>query len=131
MNKSFTRMCYGERFPLRVADAKPQPVKKPGDDINKKLERILSMMEQMLAGVNKKQTDEKQERFNRACAEAEQGYSDRNPHIRRDENRLSIPVENQEVPTRKVKDTAIRSNYDRMCAEAAAAYAARNPHKRG
>ena len=125
-------MCYGERFPLRVADAKPQPVKKPGDDINKKLERILSMMEQMLAGVNKKQTDEKQERFNRACAEAEQGYSDRNPHLRRDENRLSIPVENQEIPTRKVKDTSIRSNYDRMCAEAAVAYAARNPHsKRG
>ena len=123
-------MCYGERFPLRVADAKPQPVKKPGDDIGAKLERILSMMEQMLAGVNKKQTDEKQERFNRACAEAEQGYSDRNPHIRRDENRLSIPVENQEIPTRKVKDTAIRSNYDRMCAEAAVAYAARNPHNR-
>lgn len=128
-------MFYGERFPLYVADAKPKPqvkpVKKPGDDISKKLEHVLLLLTQLLEGEQKARDKAKQRRFDQMCNEAQQGYRSRNPHTRRDETRLSIPVENQEVPTRKVKDTAIRSNYDRMCAEAAAAYAARNPHKRG
>ena len=41
-------MCYGERFPLYIKDAKPKPqakpVKKISDDTNKKLEHILLLL---------------------------------------------------------------------------------------
>ena len=54
MRQSFTRMCYGERFPLYVADAKPKPqakpVKKIGDDTNKKLEHILLLLTALFGG---------------------------------------------------------------------------------
>lgn len=123
-------MCYGERFPLRVADAKPQPVKKPGDDIGAKLEHVLLLLTQLLEGEQKARDKAKQRRFDQMCTEAEQGYSSRNPHNRRNQNRLSIRVENDQKPT-SVRDRAM-SSYDRACLESQSAYAARNPHsKRG
>ena len=134
MNKSFTRMCYGERFPLYVADAKPKPrvkpVKKIGDDTNKKLEHILLLLTQLLEGEQKARDKAKQRRFQEMCTEAEQGYSSRNPHNRRNQNRLSIRVENDQKPT-SVRDRAMMSSYERSCMESQGAYAARNPHKRG
>ena len=123
-------MCYGERFPLRVADAKPQPVKKPGDDTNRKLERVLLLLTQLLEGEQKARDRAKQRRFNQMCTEAQQGYRDRNPHTRRNQNRLSIRVENDQKPT-SVRDWAMMSSYERACMESQSAYAARNPHKRG
>ena len=131
MNKSFTRMCYGERFPLSVADAKPQPVKKPGDDINKRLEHVLLLLTQLLEGEQKARDRAKQRRFQEMCSEAQQGYSSRNPHNRRNQNRLSIRVENDQKPT-SVRDRAMMSSYERACLESQNAYSARNPHsKRG
>ena len=119
-------MCYGERFPLYVADAKPKPrvkpVKKIGDDTNKKLEHILLLLTQLLEGEQKARD---------MCTEAEQGYSSRNPHNRRNQNRLSIRVENDQKPT-SVRDRAMMSSYERACMESQGACAARNPHsKRG
>lgn len=128
-------MCYGERFPLYVADAKPKPqakpVKKIGDDTNKKLEHILLLLTQLLEGEQKARDKAKQRRFQEMCTEAEQGYSSRNPHNRRNQNRLSIRVENDQKPT-SVRDRAMMSSYERACMESQGAYAARNPHsKRG
>lgn len=134
MRQSFTRMCYGERFPLYIKDAKPKPqakpVKKISDDTNKKLEHILLLLTALLEGEKKARDTAKQRRFNQMCTEAQQGYRSRNPHTRRDQNRLSIRVENDQKPT-SVRDRAM-SSYDRACLESQSAYAARNPHgKRG
>ena len=130
MNKSFTRTCYGERFPLSVADAKPQPVKKPGDDTNRKLERVLLLLTQLLEGEQKARDRAKQRRFQEMCNEAERGYSGRNPHTRQNQNRISLRVENDQKPL-SVRDRAM-SSYERACIESQSAYAARNPHsKRG
>lgn len=126
-------MCYGERFPLSVADAKPKPqakpVKKISDDTNKKLEHILLLLTALLEGEKKARDTAKQRRFQEMCNEAQRGYRSRNPHTRRDQNRLSIRVENDQKPT-SVRDRAM-SSYDRACLESQSAYAARNPHKRG
>lgn len=127
-------MCYGERFPLYVADAKQKPrvkpVKKIGDDTNKKLEHILLLLTQLLEGEQKARDKAKQRRFQEMCTEAEQGYSSRNPHTRRDQNRLSIPIENCDQRPSAVRDRAM-SSYERACLESQNAYSARNPHKRG
>ena len=128
MGKNFTRMCYGERFPVRVADAKPQPVKKPGNDINKKLEHVLLLLTKLLEGEQKVYDKAKQQRFQKMCAEAEQGCGNRNPHNRRNKNRLSIPVESFDQKPLSVRDT---SSYDLVCMEAAMAYTSRNPHLKG
>ena len=120
-------MCYGERFPLSVADAKPKPVKKVSDDTNKKLERVIFLLTQLLAGEQKAQDKAKQRRFNQMCTEAEQGFRNRNPHTR--QNRISLRVENDQKPA-SVRDRAM-SSYERACMESQSAYAARNPHKRG
>ena len=135
MNKSFTRMCYGERFPLCVRDEKPKPQAKPvkqiSADTNKKLEHILLLLTALLEGEEKARDRAKRRRFDQMCTEAQQGYSSRNPHNRRNQNRLSIRVENDQKPT-SVRDRAMMSSYDRACLEAQNAYAARNPHsKRG
>lgn len=127
-------MCYGERFPLYIKDAKPKPqakpVKKIGDSTDKKLERIIFLLTQLLAGEQKARDKERQRRFNQMCNEAQQGYRSRNPHTRRDQNRLSIPIENCDQKPTAVRDRAM-SSYDRACLESQNAYAARNPHKRG
>ena len=123
-------MFYGERFPLSVADAKPQPVKKPGNDINKKLEHVLLLLTQLLEGEQKARDRAKQRRFQEMCNEAQQGYRSRNPHTWRNQNRLSIPIENCDQRPAAVGDRAMFS-YDRACLESQSAYAARNPHKRG
>lgn len=135
MRQSFTRMCYGERFPLYIKDAKPKPqakpVKKISDDTNKKLEHILLLLTQLLEGEQKARDKAKQRRFQEMCTEAEQGYSSRNPHNRRNQNRLSIRVENDQKPT-SVRDRAMMSSYERACLESQNAYADRHPHsKRG
>jgi len=127
-------MCYGERFPLYIKDAKPKPqakpVKKIGDSTDKKLERIIFLLTQLLAGEQKARDKERQRRFNQMCNEAQQGYRSRNPHTWRDQNRLSIPIENCDQRPAAVGDRAM-SSYDRACLESQSAYAARNPHKRG
>ena len=128
-------MCCGERFPLYIKDAKPKPqakpVKKIGDSTDKKLERIIFLLTQLLAGEQKARDKERQRRFNQMCNEAQQGYRSRNPHTRRDQNRLSIPIENCDQKPTAVRDRAM-SSYDRACLESQSAYAARNPHgKRG
>ena len=128
-------MFYGERFPLYVADAKPKPqvkpVKKPGDDISKKLEHVLLLLTQLLEGEQKARDKAKQRRFNQMCNEAQQGYRSRNPHTRQNQNRLSIRVEHDQKPT-SVRDRAMLSSYERACLESQNAYADRNPHsKRG
>ena len=128
-------MCYGERFPLYIKDAKPKPqakpVKKIGDSTDKKLERILLLLTALLEGEKKARDTAKQRRFNQMCTEAQQGYRSRNPHTRRDQNRLSIRVENDQKPT-SVRDRAMLSSYERACLESQNAYADRNPHsKRG
>lgn len=135
MSKSFSRMFYGERFPLYVADAKPKPqvkpVKKPGDDISKKLEHVLLLLTQLLEGEQKARDKAKQRRFNQMCNEAQQGYRSRNPHTRQNQNRISLRVENDQKPT-SVRDRAMMSSYERACMESQDFYAARNPHgKRG
>ena len=128
-------MCCGERFPLYIKDAKPKPqakpVKKIGDSTDKKLERIIFLLTQLLAGEQKARDKERQRRFNQMCNEAQQGYRSRNPHTRRDQNRLSIPIENCDQKPTAVRDRAM-SSYDRACLESQSAYADRNPHsKRG
>ena len=128
-------MCCGERFPLYIKDAKPKPqakpVKKIGDSTDKKLERIIFLLTQLLAGEQKARDKERQRRFNQMCNEAQQGYRSRNPHTWRDQNRLSIPIENCDRRPTAVRDRAM-SSYDRACLESQSAYAARNPHgKRG
>lgn len=127
-------MCYGERFPLYIKDAKPKPqakpVKKIGDSTDKKLERIIFLLTQLLAGEQKARDKERQRRFNQMCNEAQQGYRSRNPHARRNQNRLSIPIENCDRRPAAVRDRAM-SSYDRACMESQDFYAARNPHKRG
>ena len=128
-------MCYGERFPLYIKDAKPKPqakpVKKISDDTNKKLEHILLLLTQLLEGEQKARDKAKQRRFQEMCNEAQQGYRSRNPHTRRDQNRLSIRVENCDRKPICVRDRAM-SSYERACMESQGAYAARNPHsKRG
>ena len=128
-------MCCGERFPLYIKDAKPKPqakpVKKIGDSTDKKLERIIFLLPQLLAGEQKARDKERQRRFNQMCNEAQQGYRSRNPHTRRDQNRLSIPIENCDQKPTAVRDRAM-SSYDRACLESQSAYADRNPHsKRG
>ena len=128
-------MCYGERFPLYIKDAKPKPqakpVKKIGDSTDKKLERIIFLLTQLLAGEQKARDKERQRRFNQMCNEAQQGYRSRNPHTRRDQNRLSIPIENCDQKPASVRDRAM-SSYERACVESQNAYADRNPHsKRG
>lgn len=133
--KPFRAMVYGESFRLDVRDEKPkpkpQPVKKPGDDIGAKLEHVLLLLTQLLEGEQKARDKAKQRRFNQMCNEAQQGYSSRNPHNRRNQNRLSIRVENDQKPT-SVRDRAMMSSYERACMESQGAYAARNPHsKRG
>lgn len=127
-----THLFYGESFPLYVTDAKPkpQPVKNPGDDNNRKLERVIFLLTQLLAGEQKAQDKAKQRRFNQMCNEAQQRYRRRNPHNRRDQNRLSIPIENCDQRPASVRDRAM-SSYERACLESQNAYAARNPHKRG
>lgn len=130
--KPFRAMVYGETFRLDVRDEKPkpQPVKKISDDTNKKLEHILLLLTALLEGEKKARDKAKQRRFDQMCNEAQQGYRSRNPHTRRDQNRLSIRVENDQKPT-SVRDRAM-SSYDRACLESQSAYAARNPHsKRG
>ena len=132
MSKSFSRMFYGERFPLYVTDAKPKPQVKPAkkisDDINKKLERVLFLLTQLLEGEQKAQDRARQQRFQKMCAEAQQGYRSRNPHTRRDSNQLSIPVENCDRKPICVRDRAM-SSYERACLESQSAYAARHPHR--
>ncbi len=133
--KPFRAMVYGESFRLDVRDEKPkpkpQPVKKPGDDIGAKLEHVLLLLTQLLEGEQKARDRAKQRRFQEMCTEAEQGYSSRNPHNRRNQNRLSIRVENDQKPT-SVRDRAMMSSYERACLESQNAYSARNPHsKRG
>ena len=127
-------MVYGETFRLDVRDEKPKPqakpVKKISDDTNKKLEHILLLLTALLEGEKKARDKAKQRRFQEMCTEAEQGYSSRNPHNRRNQNRLSIRVENDQKPT-SVRDRAMMSSYERACMESQGAYAARNPHKRG
>lgn len=132
--KPFRAMVYGETFRLDVRDEKPKPqakpVKKISDDTNKKLEHILLLLTALLEGEKKARDKAKQRRFDQMCNEAQQGYRSRNPHTRRDQNRLSIRVENDQKPT-SVRDRAM-SSYDRACLESQSAYAARNPHsKRG
>lgn len=127
-------MCYGERFPLYIKDAKPKPqakpVKKISDDTNKKLEHILLLLTALLEGEKKARDTAKQRRFQRMCAEAERGYNDRNPHTRQNQNRISLRVENDQKPL-SVRDRSM-SSYERACIESQNAYAARNPHnKRG
>ena len=132
--KPFRAMVYGETFRLDVRDEKPKPqakpVKKISDDTNKKLEHILLLLTALLEGEKKARDKAKQRRFQEMCPEAEQGYSSRNPHNRRNQNRLSIRVENDQKPT-SVRDRAMMSSYERACMESQGAYAARNPHKRG
>lgn len=133
--KPFRAMVYGETFRLDVRDEKPkpkpQPVKKPGDDIGAKLEHVLLLLTQLLEGEQKARDRAKQRRFDQMCNEAQQGYRSRNPHTRRDQNRLSIRVENDQKPT-SVRDRAMMSSYERACMESQDFYAARNPHgKRG
>ena len=132
--KPFRAMVYGETFRLDVRDEKPKPqakpVKKISDDTNKKLEHILLLLTALLEGEKKARDKAKQRRFQEMCTEAEQGYSSRNPHNRRNQNRLSIRVENDQKPT-SVRDRAMMSSYERACMESQGAYAARNPHKRG
>ena len=132
--KPFRAMVYGESFRLDVRDEKPKPkprpVKQISDDTNKKLEHILLLLTALLEGEKKARDKAKQRRFDQMCNEAQQGYRSRNPHTRRDQNRLSIRVENDQKPT-SVRDRAM-SSYDRACLESQSAYAARNPHgKRG
>lgn len=134
MKQKFTRMCYGERFPLYVTDAKPNPAAKPAkrgsDDIGRKLERAIFLLTQFLEGEQKAKDRAKQRRFQRMCAEAERGYNDRNPHTRQNQNRISLRVENDQKPL-SVRDRSM-SSYERACIESQNAYAARNPHnKRG
>ena len=133
MRQSFTRMCYGERFPLYIKDAKPKPqakpVKKISDDTNKKLEHILLLLTQLLEGEQKARDRAKQRRFQEMCSEAQQGYRSRNPHTRQNQNRISLRVENDQKPA-SVRDRAM-SSYERACLESQNAYSARNPHKRG
>ena len=132
--KPFRAMVYGESFRLDVRDEKPKPkprpVKQISDDTNKKLEHILLLLTQLLAGEQKARDKERQRRFNQMCNEAQQGYRSRNPHTWRDQNRLSIPIENCDRRPTAVRDRAM-SSYDRACLESQSAYAARNPHKRG
>ena len=133
--KPFRAMVYGETFRLDVRDEKPKPqakpVKKISDDTNKKLEHILLLLTALLEGEKKARDKAKQRRFDQMCNEAQQGYRSRNPHTRRDQNRLSIRVENDQKPT-SVRDRAMLSSYERACLESQNAYAARNPHnKRG
>ena len=132
--KPFRAMVYGETFRLDVRDEKPKPqakpVKKISDDTNKKLEHILLLLTALLEGEKKARDKAKQRRFQEMCTEAEQGYSSRNPHNRRNQNRLSSRVENDQKPT-SVRDRAMMSSYERACMESQGAYAARNPHKRG
>lgn len=132
--KPFRAMVYGETFRLDVRDEKPkpkpQPVKKPGDDIGAKLEHVLLLLTQLLEGEQKARDKAKQQRFQKMCAEAQQGYRSRNPHTWRNQNRLSIPIENCDQRPAAVGDRAM-SSYDRACLESQSAYAARNPHKRG
>lgn len=132
--KPFRAMVYGETFRLDVRDEKPKPqakpVKKISDDTNKKLEHILLLLTALLEGEKKARDKAKQRRFDQMCNEAQQGYRSRNPHTRRDQNRISLRVENDQKPT-SVRDRAM-SSYDRACLESQSAYAARNPHsKRG
>lgn len=127
-------MCYGERFPLYIKDAKPKPqakpVKKISDDTNKKLEHILLLLTALLEGEKKARDKAKQRRFDQMCNEAERGYSGRNPHTRQNQNRISLRVENDQKPL-SVRDRSM-SSYERACIESQNAYAARNPHnKRG
>ena len=132
--KPFRAMVYGETFRLDVRDEKPKPqakpVKKISDDPSKKLERVIFLLTQLLAGEQKAQDKAKQRRFNQMCNEAQQRYRSRNPHTRRDQNRLSIPIENCDQRPAAAGDRAM-SSYDRACLESQSAYAARNPHKRG
>lgn len=133
--KPFRAMVYGETFRLDVRDEKPKPqakpVKKISDDTNKKLEHILLLLTALLEGEKKARDKAKQRRFQEMCNEAQRGYRSRNPHTRRDQNRLSIRVENDQKPT-SVRDRAMMSSYERACMESQDFYAARNPHgKRG
>ena len=132
--KPFRAMVYGESFPLYVTDAKPKPpakpVKKISDDTNKKLERVLLLLTQLLESEQKAKDRAKQQRFQQMCTEAQQGYRSRNPHTRQNQNRLSLRIENDQKPT-SVRDRAMLSSYERACVESQSAYAARNPHKRG
>ena len=133
--KPFRAMMYGETFRLDVRDEKPKPqakpVKKISDDTNKKLEHILLLLTALLEGEKKARDKAKQRRFDQMCNEAQQGYRSRNPHARRDQNRISLRVENDQKPT-AVRDRAMMSSYERACMESQGAYAARNPHsKRG
>ena len=129
--KPFRAMVYGEPFRLNVRDEKPQPVKKPGDDINKKLEHVLLLLTQLLEGEQKARDRAKQRRFQEMCSEAQQGYRSRNPHTRQNQNRISLRVENDQKPT-AVRDRAMMSSYERACLESQNAYADRHPHsKRG
>ena len=132
--KPFRAMVYGETFRLDVRDEKPKPqakpVKKISDDTNKKLEHILLLLTALLEGEKKARDKAKQQRFQKMCAEAQQGYRSRNPHTWRNQNRLSIPIENCDQRPAAVGNRAM-SSYDRACLESQSAYAARNPHKRG
>ena len=96
--KPFRAMVYGETFRLDVRDEKPKtqakPVKKIGDDTNKKLEHVLLLLTALLEGEKKARDRAKQRRFQEMCNEAQRGYRSRNPHTRRDQNRLSIPIQN-------------------------------------
>lgn len=132
--KPFRAMVYGETFRLDVRDEKPKPQAKPAkkisDDTNKKLEHILLLLTALLEGEKKARDKAKQRRFQEMCNEAQQGYRSRNPHTRRDQNRLSIPIENCDQRPSAVRDRAM-SSYERACLESQNAYSARNPHKRG
>ena len=106
--KEFCRrphLFYGESFPLYVTDAKPkpQPVKNPGDDNNRKLERVLLLLTQLLGREQKARDRAKQRRFNQMCTEAQQGYRSRNPHTRQNQNRISLRVENDQKPAEETK----------------------------
>ncbi len=134
--KPFRAMVYGETFRLDVRDEKPKPqakpVKKISDDTNKKLEHILLLLTALLEGEKKARDKAKQRRFDQMCNEAQQGYRSRNPHARRNQNRLSIPIEDCDQRPAGVRDRAMMSSYERACLESQNAYADRHPHsKRG
>ena len=96
------------------------------------MEHVLLLLTQLLEGEQKARDRAKQRRFQEMCSEAQQGYRSRNPHTRRDQNRISLRIENCDQKPAAVRDRAMMSSYERACMESQSAYAARNPHsKRG
>lgn len=122
------QMVYGPRFPIAVHDAMP---KKPAMSASnrRKLEKVVMLLEQMLAREEKRRKEAARDRFGKMCAASQAGYNSRFSH--REDHYLSIPVENTPETShqsRKVGDAASEAAFQRLCMEAQAAYSARNPH---